>query len=117
MLTELAANIVPNRPNRLDPRAIKREKKHYSALKIPRAVMATGCARRCFLRKRYSLRSEYAGRDMSGGLCRLGVFLFGRLLFVGQDAFEQTPQRALSLGLVLRRGHDRLQPPRFTDML
>ena len=58
---------------------------------------------------------------MPAGLCCLGVLLFlipwGRFLLAGQDAFEQTPQRALSLGLVLRRGHDHLQPPRFTDML
>lgn len=37
MLTEIASNIVPHRPYRLEPRAVKREKKHYSKLKIPRA--------------------------------------------------------------------------------
>jgi hypothetical protein len=37
MLHEIAANLVPERPNRLEPRAVKRETKHYPALKIPRS--------------------------------------------------------------------------------
>jgi putative transposase len=37
MLSELAHHLVPERPGRLDPRAVRREHKHYPALKETRA--------------------------------------------------------------------------------
>jgi len=46
MLHEIARNLVPLRPNRLEPRAIRREKKHYPSLKTTRAEWrrSHGCA-------------------------------------------------------------------------
>jgi hypothetical protein len=37
MLREIARAVVPLRPNRLEPRAIRREMKHYPSLKTTRA--------------------------------------------------------------------------------
>jgi hypothetical protein len=37
MLTEIASHLVPDRPGRLEPRAVRRETKHYPRLKITRA--------------------------------------------------------------------------------
>ena len=36
MLIEIASNIVPQRPDRNEPRAVRRERKHYPSLKITR---------------------------------------------------------------------------------
>ena len=46
MLHEIARNLVPLRSNRLEPRAIRREKKHYPSLKTTRAEWrrSHGCA-------------------------------------------------------------------------
>jgi Transposase DDE domain len=37
MLTEIASHVVPCRPGRREPRAIRRDRKHYPALKVTRA--------------------------------------------------------------------------------
>jgi hypothetical protein len=38
LLTEIAAHVNPERPDRLEPRAIRREHKHYPSLRITRAL-------------------------------------------------------------------------------
>jgi len=37
LLCEIAHHLVPERPGRLEPRAIRRDRKHYPALKETRA--------------------------------------------------------------------------------
>ena len=38
MLDAVASVLVPHRPGRVEPRAVRRERKHYERLKIPRRV-------------------------------------------------------------------------------
>ncbi len=38
MLIEIASHINPERPGRLEPRALRREHKHYPSLRITRAL-------------------------------------------------------------------------------